>query len=266
MAISFESHIRHHHNRPSIQQRGGKQQSSSANPINQGHGQDLFVNSRDSGFHDFNAAKTLGQRLQELGRQQRAGGNSAMFGQQVGEDKVHVRGEAPLPTPVPINDPAFLNNNNREMQGLESVILARSFVTNPPTRIDKLVGKVPNLKDLSWCKDCTYKGSPNTNNMCANFATAILTTTQGLKMQDSAVDYISIPRIRPALKAQGWHSVSRDKAMPGDVWLSDSHIEIISTKGGTHSIGSNTDPQRGYQYVTERPRSGGTILTRRTIR
>ena len=175
-------------------------------------------------------------------------------------------GKAPQPTLLPITDPVFINNNNREIQGLDSVILARSFETNPPTRIDKLVGKVPNLKDLSWCGDCTYNGVPNSNNMCANFATAILTATQGLKMNNSAVDYISIPRILPALKAQGWHPVSRANAMPGDVWQSSGHIEIITTKGGTHSIGANTNPQTGYQYVFERPRSGGTIWTRRTIR
>lgn len=50
-------------------------------------GGDLFVSGRESGFHDFNAAKALGRRLKELGQQQRAGqGRSVMFGQQVGGD------------------------------------------------------------------------------------------------------------------------------------------------------------------------------------
>jgi NleD-like pathogen effector protein (putative zinc metallopeptidase) len=86
MAISSEFHI-NHLNRPPIQQSGGrgKLQPSSTNPLNQGSGQDLFVNSQDSGFHDFDAAKALGHRLRELGRQQRANGNSAVFGQQVGK-------------------------------------------------------------------------------------------------------------------------------------------------------------------------------------
>ena len=83
MAIPSELNNTHHSPlRPTQPRSVGGQQPS----LDQGNsGGDLFVNSGVSGLGDFNAARALGRKLEELGRQQRAGqGSSVMFGQQGG--------------------------------------------------------------------------------------------------------------------------------------------------------------------------------------
>ncbi|MCA9791928.1 MAG: hypothetical protein KC910_09040 [Candidatus Eremiobacteraeota bacterium] len=164
-------------------------------------------------------------------------------------------GQAPRPQRLYLDDAVHLNNARRHLEGCESVQLAASL---KGIYSQRLVGRLPGFQDLRHLRE-TNQGR---NNLCANFVSAILEKTQGLKGH-----YISVPRLETALTSQGWHPVARSQAQPGDVWLSDGHVELVSREGGTHTIGSNNLPGQPVQRVSERakPAGRGRYYTRRTL-
>ncbi|MGE0492821.1 MAG: hypothetical protein AB7S38_26655 [Vulcanimicrobiota bacterium] len=164
-------------------------------------------------------------------------------------------GFAPRPQQLYLDDAVHLNNTRRQLEGCESVQLATSL---KGVYSRQLIGRLPGFQDLRHLRE-TNNGQ---NNLCANFVSAILEKTQGLKGH-----YISVPRLERALNEQGWHPVARGQARPGDVWLSDGHVELVSREGGTHTIGSNNLPGQAVQRVSERakPPGRGRYYTRRTL-
>lgn len=114
-------------------------------------------------------------------------------------------------------------------------MFTKDFIYNEPI--------LPNLIDVSWGgSDYNYGYDCN----CANFVTAVL---QNVGM--FGPHYVGVSKIRDYCAAgnEGYHSVSRSSAKPGDIWLNSHHTEIVAsnTNGSITLIGSNnanTNKQR----------------------
>ncbi|MCA9777271.1 MAG: hypothetical protein KC800_11160 [Candidatus Eremiobacteraeota bacterium] len=99
----------------------------------------------------------------------------------------------------------------------------------------------------------------NTNN-CANFFNTMLHNRGQL---DGRVE--NVRELERLAQEQGYRLVSQEEAGPGDMaFRTDvSHVELVSTPGATHTIGSNNENPdnpgvvvNGQQWVTERPTDG----------
>lgn len=95
----------------------------------------------------------------------------------------------------------------------------------------------------------------NTNN-CANFASTMLTNQGLLDGREQRV-----AELERVIQEKGWRAISQEDALPGDLAFRNdtSHVELVSTEGGTHTIGSNNENPanpgvvvNGQQWITER--------------
>lgn len=99
----------------------------------------------------------------------------------------------------------------------------------------------------------------NTNN-CANFVSTMLHNRGEL---EGRVE--NVRQLERLAQEQGYRLVSQEEAGPGDMaFRTDvSHVELVTTPGATHTIGSNNENPdnpgvvvNGQQWVTERPTEG----------
>lgn len=99
-----------------------------------------------------------------------------------------------------------------------------------------------------------------TNN-CADFVSSVLSESgRGVERTED------VSKLRQQLLDKGWQVVPQDQAKPGDVWMTTSdkhgsrHTELVTTAGGTHTIGSNNIASRQpQQQIFEREKTGGLI-------
>ena len=103
-----------------------------------------------------------------------------------------------------------------------------------------------------------------TNN-CADFVSSVLEQSgRGVERTED------VSALREQLLEKGWQVVPQEKALPGDVWMTKSdkhgsrHAELVTTEGGTHTIGSNNiaseEPQ---QQIFEREAKAGIFYGKR---
>jgi len=124
------------------------------------------------------------------------------------------------------------------------------------TRAYDLTGRLPGFSDTTRMPETGY----GQTNQCANFVSSFAQRL-GLKGH-----YLSVPRLREALEKQGWKKVSEQDARPGDVWMSNSHTELVTkAASGKRGLPEVTGSNNGGQYrqtVSSHPQSGGTFYTR----
>lgn len=105
-----------------------------------------------------------------------------------------------------------------------------------------------------------YKNTGGNTNNCANFVSTML-HNQG-QLEGRVENVAQLERLA---QEQGYRLVSQEEAGPGDMaFRADvSHVELVTTPGATHTIGSNNeDPANpgvvvnGQQWVTERSTEG----------
>lgn len=103
-----------------------------------------------------------------------------------------------------------------------------------------------------------------TNN-CADFVSSVLEESgRGVERTED------VSELRQQLLDKGWQVIPQDQARPGDVWMTQSdkhgsrHTELVTTLGGTHTIGSNNiaapEPQ---QQIFEREARPGLFYGHR---
>ena len=116
-----------------------------------------------------------------------------------------------------------------------------------------LTGRLPGFQDTTAMAATNY----GTNNQCANFVSTFARRL-GLKGH-----YLVVPELENALQKQGWKRVSAAEARPGDVWISDSHTELVTGReqGQPRVTGSNNN-RRSYQTISGHPQSAGRFYTR----
>ncbi len=102
----------------------------------------------------------------------------------------------------------------------------------------------------------------NTSN-CADFVSSVLQASErGIERTPS------VSELRAQLLEKGWEAIPREEARPGDVWMTESntygsrHTELVTTAGGTHTIGSNNISST-QQQIFEREKEGGIIYGHR---
>ncbi len=124
--------------------------------------------------------------------------------------------------------------------------LAKKYVGQPS---QSLKGKLPGF---------TAPGGATNN--CAAFVSACLENTGALKKGGGSA---SVSALRGKLKSAGWKKVPAKQAPKGAVWMTKqgqgSHTELVSTPGGTRTVGSNNNGVKGFQRISERgknPNSG----------
>ena len=97
----------------------------------------------------------------------------------------------------------------------------------------------------------------NTNN-CAAFVSACLEHTGALPKGGGSA---SVSSLRGKLKSAGWKKVPAQQATKGSVWMTKegkgSHTELVSSAGGTKTIGSN-NVRQGFQKISERTKSASS--------
>ncbi|MBR4984513.1 MAG: C40 family peptidase [Proteobacteria bacterium] len=131
-------------------------------------------------------------------------------------------------------------SKNSSGAGASAVALAEKYlysVTQKYTK-DFIKGK-PHLKYLI---DVSYGGSDYNygyNCNCANFVSAILQNVGLLGNH-----YIGVSALKSAMSSEGYKSISRANARPGDIWLNKnggSHTEIVASNSNGYItlIGSN---------------------------
>ena len=105
-----------------------------------------------------------------------------------------------------------------------------------------------------------YVNSGGNTNNCANFVSTMLHNSGQLDRREE-----NVARLEALAQEQGYRLVSQEEAGPGDMaFRTDvSHVELVTTPGATHTIGSNNENPdnpgtvvRGQQWVTERPTDG----------
>lgn len=102
----------------------------------------------------------------------------------------------------------------------------------------------------------------NKSNRCADFVSSVLAES-GRGIDKTA----SVSDLRQQLLDKGWEVISKEDAKPGDVWMTESnthgsrHTELVTTEGGTHTIGSNNievpEGEPSQQMIFEREKEGG---------
>lgn len=151
------------------------------------------------------------------------------------------RGRAPLPSKLDLHS---LQAGPRVARD------ARQLETTPTVQ---LTGRLPGFRDTTGMAATSY----GTNNQCANFVSTFARRL-GLKGH-----YLVVPELEKALQKQGWQQVSAAQARPGDVWLSDSHTELVTGRehGRPRLTGSNNGG-KNYQTVSGHTQTGGRFYTR----
>ena len=120
-----------------------------------------------------------------------------------------------------------------------------------PTR--ELTGKLWGFRDTTGMSATNY----GTNNQCANFVSAF---AQRLGLKGN---YLVVPDLEKALIKQGWQRVSAAEARPGDVWMSDSHTELVtSTKHGLPRVTGSNNGGNDFQTISGHTQSSGRFYTR----
>ena len=123
--------------------------------------------------------------------------------------------------------------------------LAKKYVGQPS---QSLKGKLPGF---------TAPGGATNN--CAAFVSACLENTGALKKGGGSA---SVSALRGKLKSAGWKKVQGRQAPKGAVWMTKqgqgSHTELVSTPGGTKTVGSNNNGVKGFQRISERGKNPGS--------
>ena len=137
---------------------------------------------------------------------------------------------------------------------------AVSYATGLVGRTTKsLVGEVRYLKELGHSKATNYGYDLH----CANFVSAIL-KQYGLIGEH----VVSCAKLRSACKSYGYKRVDASHAKPGDIWLHNSHTELVHsvTDGMILLIGSNNNGTN-VQKITidgKSPKKGGEYYSLQT--
>ena len=124
------------------------------------------------------------------------------------------------------------------------------------TKAKDLTGRLPGFADTTGMVETGY----GQTNQCANF---VSTFAQRLGLKGH---YLSVPQLREALEQQGWKKVSAQAAKPGDVWMSDSHTELVTqAASGKHGLPEVTGANNGGHYsqtISSHPQSSGSFYAR----
>ena len=116
-----------------------------------------------------------------------------------------------------------------------------------------LTGKLAGFRDTTAMPATDY----GTNNQCANFVSTFAHRL-GLKGH-----YLRVPDLESALKKQGWKRVTAAEARPGDVWVSDTHTELVTgRKQGLPWVTGSNNGGHSYQTVSGHTQSSGRFYTR----
>ncbi len=96
-----------------------------------------------------------------------------------------------------------------------------------------------------------------TNN-CADFVSACLANAGMYKKKPGDA---SVRILKQHLKEDGWRTVSKAQAKPGDVAIfnGSQHIELVVAKGGTQLIGSNNKGNSSTQTVSTDSGTWGSV-------
>lgn len=151
------------------------------------------------------------------------------------------RGKAPLPQKLDLHCLTAgprVANDARRLEGT-------------PAR--KLTHKLPGFQDTTRWPETNY----GTNNQCANFVSTFARRL-GLKGH-----YMVVQNLEKAMKKQGWKPVSAADAKPGDVWISDSHTELVTGRAnGKPRVTGSNNGGRSYQTVSGHTQTSGRFYTR----
>jgi len=154
------------------------------------------------------------------------------------------RGKAPLPRKLDVHS---------VVSGDKVASAARHW---SGTKARDLTGQLSGFADTTGMPETGY----GLTNQCANF---VSTFAQRLGLKGH---YLSVPQLREALERQGWKKVSAQNAKPGDVWMSDSHTELVTrTASGRNGLPEVTGANNGgnyHQTISSHPQSGGSFYTR----
>jgi 3D (Asp-Asp-Asp) domain-containing protein len=130
------------------------------------------------------------------------------------------------------------HKHHNPASGSDPVAIARRFLKNPP-----LVANAPYLlKNLPH-----YTAAGGATNDCADFVSSVLMTAGKISFHETRV-----VDMKDALLSHGWHTVKKEQAQPGDVWLCLSggiqHVTLVSKSGGAAVIGANGS---GVEHINE---------------
>ncbi len=133
-------------------------------------------------------------------------------------------------------NPINMGNTTPSASGNAAVDLAEKYLGRDSIGMK---GDLPN-----------FTAAGGVTNNCADFVSSVLESTGRLKGHE-----INVRHLEQSLQKQGYQQVPREKAQPGDVWISDSagHTELVSEAGGKALIGSNGSSR---QKVSEDRYSG----------
>lgn len=116
-----------------------------------------------------------------------------------------------------------------------------------------LTEKLPGFLNTTGWPETNY----GTNNQCANFV-SVFAQRLGLKGH-----YMVVPQLESAMKKQGWKPVSAADAKPGDVWISDSHTELVTgRKNGKPWVTGSNNNGGSVQSVSGHTQTSGRFYTR----
>lgn len=151
------------------------------------------------------------------------------------------RGQLPLPSKL-------------DLHSLESgPRVAREARSWEGRQTVELTGKLRGFRNTTRMSETSY----GTNNQCANF---VSTFARRLGLRGH---FLVVPDLENALQKQGWQRVSAAEARPGDVWMSDSHTELVTgrERGLPRLTGSNNQGNN-YQTISGHPQASGRFYTR----
>ncbi|MBN9420145.1 hypothetical protein ABS71_01850 [bacterium SCN 62-11] len=151
------------------------------------------------------------------------------------------RGQLPLPRKLDLHSLEAGPRVARDARRLEG------------TPAVELTGKLRGFRNTTGMSETSY----GTNNQCANFVSTFAHRL-GLKGH-----FLVVPDLERALQKQGWQRVSAAEARPGDVWMSDSHTELVTgrERGRPRLTGSNNGGN-SYQTISGHTQASGRFYTR----
>ena len=151
------------------------------------------------------------------------------------------RGKPPLPGKLDLHS---------VLSGEKVAGAARSYEGRP---VRSVTGQLAGFQDTTAWPETSY----GTNNQCANFVSSFAQRL-GLKGH-----YNRVPDLEAALRSQGWKPVPFGQARPGDVWVSDTHTELVTGHRGELPLltGSNNGGN-AYQTVSSHLQREGRFYTR----
>ncbi len=151
------------------------------------------------------------------------------------------RGQAPLPRKFDFHSYQAGPRVAKDAHNLEGI----------PTR--QLTGKLSGFRDTTGMSATNY----GTNNQCANFVSAF---AQRLGLKGN---YLVVSDLEKALQKQGWQRVSAAEAKPGDVWMSESHTELVTGRAlGLPRVTGSNNGGNSFQTVSGHTQSSGRFYTR----